>query len=76
MYPGYSVFINYMFQMIVAVAPMMIFKHLSQKMTPEVININISKLQCGEDVTRPGQLPSDAISTGIAFRPLSSGDEP
>ncbi|KAG8978927.1 hypothetical protein FRB94_012275 [Tulasnella sp. JGI-2019a] len=76
MYPGYSVFINYMFQMIVAVAPMMIFKHLSQKIVPEVLNINIPELQCREDVTRPGRLPSDAISTVIAFRPSPPGDEP
>ncbi|KAG9013154.1 hypothetical protein FRB94_003594 [Tulasnella sp. JGI-2019a] len=74
-YPGMSVFVTYVFQAIITVAPMMIFQHLGRKIAAEALDLNISKPPSGKDTAQPNQPLSDVISTTIAFQPRSSATE-
>ncbi|KAG9013159.1 hypothetical protein FRB94_003599 [Tulasnella sp. JGI-2019a] len=74
-YPGMSIFVTYVFQATITIAPMMIFQHLGRKIEPEALDINILKPQRGKDTTQPNQSLGDAISTTIAFRSPSLATE-
>ncbi|KAG9029856.1 hypothetical protein FRB95_004774 [Tulasnella sp. JGI-2019a] len=70
-YPGVAVFLNYVFQMVLSTAPMMIFSLLSQEVVSEAHDINTTNSEgAGEPSHRPG-----AVSTTIQFQtpPMPSG---
>ncbi|KAG8991729.1 hypothetical protein FRB93_002575 [Tulasnella sp. JGI-2019a] len=70
-YPGIAIFVNYVFQMIIVIAPMMIFSHISRPVVSQMHDINNSSTKHRREArVRPHDpLSMGAISTTIAFQP-------
>ncbi|KAG8991750.1 hypothetical protein FRB93_002596 [Tulasnella sp. JGI-2019a] len=73
-YPGISTLFDYVFQMVVAISPMMIFSHVAQKAEPKMREIVVvSSDPVRQDKCSPHQpVNMRPISTTIAFRTPSS----
>ncbi|KAG9013157.1 hypothetical protein FRB94_003597 [Tulasnella sp. JGI-2019a] len=75
-YLGVAIFVNYVFQMMVVLAPMMMFAHLSKRVVSQMQNINAVGTERPTDKDSPHQaFSTGVVSTTIAFQPPLSLSE-
>ncbi|KAG8991737.1 hypothetical protein FRB93_002583 [Tulasnella sp. JGI-2019a] len=75
-FPGIAILINYVFQITIAIAPMMIFSLLSRKAASEMVDVNVSNLEPPrEDRNPPRQSFDNAAIASWNPRPPSVASE-